>query len=227
MTTHAPTGMLRSLPAEHRERLMTAAREVAYPQGARLFEEGGRAGRFWIVRTGTVALDLRIPGRRAAVIETLGHDELVGWSWLYGPHTWHLGAEATSPVRAHEFDAEVVRGMCRKDPAFGFAVAQWVGDIVAHRLCTARTRLLDLYAPYGAGAARWTRPAHAEDGRRNDGDPLVTTRWETGGRSGLAATEGVSTSARHWTVGLRVNILVGDRSKHPFRAANPHPKVAP
>lgn len=68
----------RALPAEVRARLVQDAREVSFPQGARLFEEGGRADRFWIVRTGTVQLDMRVPGRRAAVIEHLGHNELVG-----------------------------------------------------------------------------------------------------------------------------------------------------
>ncbi|MEU9286564.1 cyclic nucleotide-binding domain-containing protein [Streptomyces sp. NPDC048275] len=151
----SPTfSMLRALPAEQSERLMGIAREVSFAQGTRLFEEGRHADRFWVIRTGTVVLDIHVPGRRAAVIETLGHNELIGWSWLFGPHTWHLGAEATSTVRAYEFDADVVRAMCQADPALGMAVAQWVGDIVARRLRTARTRLLDLYAPYGSGSAR-------------------------------------------------------------------------
>ncbi|MEU9166368.1 cyclic nucleotide-binding domain-containing protein [Streptomyces sp. NPDC048420] len=151
ITTPTPS-MLRALPAEHRHRLMRVAREVAYPQGARLFEEGSRADRFWIIRTGTVQLDMHVPGRRPAVIETLRHNELVGWSWLFTPHSWHLGAEATSPVRAYEFDATAVRLMCQEDPAMGNSVAQWVGDVLAHRLHSARIRLLDLYAPYGSGS---------------------------------------------------------------------------
>ncbi|MCT9011864.1 regulator, partial [Streptomyces rhizosphaerihabitans] len=44
--------------------------------------------------------------------------------------------------------------MCRADPELGMAVARWTGEIVAHRLQSARTRLLDLYAPYGSGDAR-------------------------------------------------------------------------
>jgi CRP-like cAMP-binding protein len=145
------SNMLRALSAEHRQRLMRLAREVSIPQGARLFDEGGRADRFWIVRSGRIELDMHVPGRRAAVIESLGHNELVGWSWLFAPHVWHLGAEATTPVRAYEFDATAVRSMCRDDAALGNDVAQWVGEVLAHRLRTARTRLLDLYAPYGAG----------------------------------------------------------------------------
>ncbi|MEU9190200.1 cyclic nucleotide-binding domain-containing protein [Streptomyces sp. NPDC048484] len=140
-----------ALPAEHRERLMGIAREDSFEAGTRLFEEGGHADRFWIVRTGVVALDLRVPGRRAAVVESLGHGELVGWSWHFSPYVWQLGAEVTHPVRAWEFDARAVRAMCADDPAFGRAVAAWVGHVVAQRLHASRFRLLDLYGPHGGG----------------------------------------------------------------------------
>ncbi|MET7699035.1 cyclic nucleotide-binding domain-containing protein [Streptomyces sp. NPDC005485] len=154
MNTSPSSTMLRVLPAEDRDRLMQLAQEVSFPKGARLFEEGRLADRFWIIRTGTVALDMHVPGCRAAVIETLGHNELLGWSWLFAPHIWHLGAETTSPVRAYEFDAAAVRTLCRADPSLGMLVTQWVGDVLAHRLRSARTRLLDLYAPYGSGDPR-------------------------------------------------------------------------
>ncbi|KUN00095.1 regulator [Streptomyces yokosukanensis] len=145
------TTLTSALEPQHRERLMHLAREASFEAGTRLFEEGRRADRFWIVRTGTVSLDLHVPGRRPAVIETLGHGELVGWSWHFPPHLWHLGAEAMSPLRAWEFDAETVRKMCAEDSEFGRVIAVWVGQVVAQRLHASRVRLLDLYAPYGSG----------------------------------------------------------------------------
>ncbi|MGW1024671.1 Crp/Fnr family transcriptional regulator [Streptomyces sp. NPDC002577] len=147
------TSMLRALPTEHRQRLMRLAREVSFPQGTRLFSEGTRADRFWIIRTGSIELDTHVPGQRYAIIESLGHNELVGVSWLFAPHVWHLGATAATPVRAYEFGATAVRAMFQDDPALGQAVTQWVGEVLAHRLRSTRTRLLDLYAPYGAGSA--------------------------------------------------------------------------
>ncbi|MGV9253641.1 Crp/Fnr family transcriptional regulator [Streptomyces sp. NPDC003697] len=145
------TTLAAALPAEQREQLMRTAREISFDVGTRIFEEGHRADRFWIIKTGTVALDLHVPGRRAALIESLGHGELVGWSWHFPPYVWQLGAEATSPVRAYEFDADTVLRMCEQDAEFGRAIAVWVGRVVAHRLHAARVRLLDLYAPYGSG----------------------------------------------------------------------------
>jgi CRP-like cAMP-binding protein len=146
----APT-LFAALSAEHRERLVRQAREVSFAAGARIFTEGRHADRFWIVRSGRVALDLHVPGRRATVVQALGPDELLGWSWLFPPHVWHLGAEAESPLRAWEFDAAEVRAACDADPAFGQAIALWVGSVVAQRLHASRVRLLDLYGPCGSG----------------------------------------------------------------------------
>ncbi|WP_338693303.1 cyclic nucleotide-binding domain-containing protein [Streptomyces sp. Q6] len=149
MITTAPR-MSQALPEEYRGRLVRIAREVTFPQGVRLFEEGSRADRFWVVRSGSVALDLRVPGRRAPVVESLGRGDLVGWSWMFPPYAWQLGAQTETPVRAHEFDAVTVRLMCGSDPELGAFVAQWVGGVLAHRLSVTRSRLFDLYAPYGS-----------------------------------------------------------------------------
>ncbi|MFI1280909.1 cyclic nucleotide-binding domain-containing protein [Streptomyces sp. NPDC020858] len=153
MSTPSSTRIASALPAEYRTRLLDVAREVNFPAGTRLFNEGVHADRFWIVRSGTVTLDVHVPGRQAAVIEHLGQGELVGWSWMFAPHTWHFGAEAMTPVRTHEFDAATVRTMMDTDPAFGSAMGHWIGQVLAHRLVSARVRLLDLYAPYGSGGS--------------------------------------------------------------------------
>ncbi|MFC3571984.1 Crp/Fnr family transcriptional regulator [Streptomyces yaanensis] len=149
---NTPT-LLRALPADRRQRLMSLARDVSFPPGTRIFDEGARADRFWIIRTGSIALDTHVPGRRRAVIEILGPGELVGLSWLFTPHAWHLGAMTVTPMRAHEFDAAAVHSLCDADPPLGQAVTRWAGEVLAHRLRSTRTRLLDLYAPYGAGSA--------------------------------------------------------------------------
>ncbi|QNS02721.1 Crp/Fnr family transcriptional regulator [Streptomyces xanthii] len=151
MSAPSPTRIAAGVPADCRTRLMELARAADFGTGTRLFNEGGHADRFWIVRSGTVALDVHVPGRRPAVIERLDAGELVGCSWLFKPYVWRLGADATTPVRAYEFDAPAVRLLMDADPRLGAAVGAWVADVLAHRLWAARVRLLDLYAPYGSG----------------------------------------------------------------------------
>ena len=143
------TQLLSNLPAQHTERLMRTAREVSFPAGTRIFKEGHRAHHFWILRTGSVALDSHVPGRSAPVVETLGNGELLGWSWLFRPYQWHLGARAVSDVTAYEFDAVVVRALLKDDPVLDAAVTRYVAEVVSQRLKATRMRLLHLYGPYG------------------------------------------------------------------------------
>ncbi|MGH3309993.1 MAG: cyclic nucleotide-binding domain-containing protein [Streptomyces sp.] len=152
MTTTASPRLIAALPAAGRDRMMRLSQERSFPRGTRIFEEGDRADRFWIIRTGSVTLDLHVPGRQGATVDTLGPHDLLGWSWLFPPHIWHLGASAFSPVTALEFDANAVRDLCEEEPEFGQALTRCVAEIIARRLHAARTRLLDLYGPQGSGS---------------------------------------------------------------------------
>ncbi|MFE9660870.1 MULTISPECIES: cyclic nucleotide-binding domain-containing protein [unclassified Streptomyces] len=141
--------LLTALPADHRQRLMDLAQEVSFAQDSRIFEEGGPADRLWVIRSGTVALDLQVPDRRRVTVETLQPGDLLGWSWLFPPHQWEFGAEAFSPVRAYEFDAAKVRSLCEEESALGLVLLRTIAEILAHRLEGARTRLIENYAKHG------------------------------------------------------------------------------
>lgn len=146
-------GLLAALPAEHRERFLSLAHDVSLPGATRIFEEGEKADRFWIIRTGSVALDVHVPGRGRAVVETIGAGDLLGWSWLCPPRQWHLGAETRSPLTAWEFDAAAVRDLCAEDPALGQALVTLVAEVIGRRLRSTRVRLLDLYGPQESAPA--------------------------------------------------------------------------
>ncbi|MFB7169981.1 cyclic nucleotide-binding domain-containing protein [Streptomyces sp. NPDC056254] len=135
---------------EAREALLARSHQVTFPADTRIFREHQRAEKFWIIECGTVDLD-HVPGHKNAVIDTLGYGELLGWSWMFRPSTWHLGATATREVRALEFDAASVRELCSEDSAVGRSVSTAVAGVIADRLDSARTRLLDLFAPHGSG----------------------------------------------------------------------------
>lgn len=146
------TGFTAGLTPGQRERLHTLARPVSFPPGHRVFDEGEGADRFWILNGGSVALDIQAPGRPAPVIETLGPGDLLGWSWLFEPYRWHLGARTLTSVTAEEFDAAAMRAACEQDTGFGYAMARAVAAVMGQRLKATRVRLLDLYGPpHGGG----------------------------------------------------------------------------
>jgi CRP-like cAMP-binding protein len=136
----------RGMTEDHLALLAGAARHVRLPARHRLFDEGGTADRLWLMQAGRVALDMHVPGRGPVVIETLGMGDVIGWSWLYPPFQWQLGAVAMQPVQAFELDGRAVREMCAADPGFGYELTRRLLAVVTHRLQATRTRLLDLNA---------------------------------------------------------------------------------
>ncbi len=136
---------LDGLPAPWLELLThTAKRSVRHP-GHRLFREGDPADRFWLVRQGRIALDLHVPGRGELVVETVGPDTVVGWSWLFPPFRWHFGAVPTEESLTIEFDGPSVRRLCDGDPALGYELSRRFMAVMLDRLQATRIRLLDLY----------------------------------------------------------------------------------
>ncbi|GAA1433095.1 cyclic nucleotide-binding domain-containing protein [Streptomyces thermospinosisporus] len=144
--------LLTALPPPQRERLMALAREVSFPEDTRIFEAGGTADRFWVIRSGAVTLDQQVNELHRITVASLGAGDMLGWSWLFPPYQWDFGAQAFSPVRAYEFEAAAVLRLCDEDPRLGLTLVRNVAEILAHRLEMTRGQLLEQYALHRRGA---------------------------------------------------------------------------
>jgi CRP/FNR family transcriptional regulator, cyclic AMP receptor protein len=127
------------------------ASNVHFDQGAVIFREGDQADTFFLVRHGSVALEMFVPARGSAVIETIEAGDVVGWSWLFPPYRWHFDARALTPVRATTFDGACLRGKCDDDPALGYDLMSRFAQVLIERLQWTRLRLLDVYGDGRAG----------------------------------------------------------------------------
>jgi CRP/FNR family transcriptional regulator, cyclic AMP receptor protein len=134
------------LTDSQRETLAVHGTAVTFAAGERLFDEGGVADMFWLIEHGSIALDMRVPGRGDQIVETLGPGTVLGWSWLHRPYRWQFGAVARLATTAIAFDAASVRRRCEADPAFGYAMLCAFTPVITERLQATRLRLLDLYA---------------------------------------------------------------------------------
>ena len=123
------------------------AANAHFADGAYLFKADDPADIFYLLRSGSVALELRMPGRGRLTVQTLHPGDVVGASWILPPYRWRFDARAIGTVRATGVDAACLRGKCDADPSMGYQVMQRFLPIVAARLQTTRLRLLDLYAP--------------------------------------------------------------------------------
>jgi CRP-like cAMP-binding protein len=146
LATHT---FLRGMPSGQLTELAGAASVVSFQTGSRILEDGGNAARFWLIRSGRVALDLALPGDAPVTIEMLGMGDVLGLSWLLPPFRWTFGATAVGPVEAFEFDAPSVRARCASDPSLGYELTRRFIGVSAHRLHATRKRLLRASAVSG------------------------------------------------------------------------------
>ncbi|MEU7875383.1 cyclic nucleotide-binding domain-containing protein [Dactylosporangium sp. NPDC049140] len=136
---------LAGLRPPHLERLSRWACRTPFRAGVRIFEENGRADRFWLIRSGSVNLDIRAPGRGDLIVETIGPGTVLGWSWLFPPYRWHFGAAAVDPVLSIAIDGPATRALCDAEPEFGYELTKRLMAVVVDRMQATRMRLLDLY----------------------------------------------------------------------------------
>lgn len=115
-----------------------------------LFHEGDPADRFYLIRTGTVRLEVHSPARGSLPIETLEAGEVIGWSWLFEPYRWQLDARVVEPSSLVSFDAACLRGKTEQDHELGYQLMRRFAALLVERLQATRFQLLDVYGHAGA-----------------------------------------------------------------------------
>jgi CRP-like cAMP-binding protein len=136
------------LEARHLELISGCGKTAHFNAGGRLFRTGEPADEFYLVRHGTVALEL-VGGGRPHVIQTLHDGELTGFSWLFEPYRWMFDARAVADTSAIAFDAVCLRGKCEADHELGYQLMRRFADIALSRLQATRLQLLDVYGRDG------------------------------------------------------------------------------
>ncbi|HUA72831.1 MAG TPA: cyclic nucleotide-binding domain-containing protein [Solirubrobacteraceae bacterium] len=120
--------------------------------GSFLFREGEPASRFFLIRRGSVAIEVQAPGRGALTIETLHAGDTAGISWLFEPYRWQLDARALEPSELIGFDAVCLRGKVEADHELGYELMRRFTANLADRLQATRFQLLDVYGHAPASA---------------------------------------------------------------------------
>ena len=136
---------LAGLSDSHMQVLVGCASNVRFAEGSPLIHEGEVANKFYLVRTGRIALETDVNARGKIRIQTVGPGDVLGWSWLISPYRWHFNALAVADVRAVALDGECLRKKCEDDHDFGYEMLSRFSQVMERRLEATRMQLLDLY----------------------------------------------------------------------------------
>jgi len=126
------------------ELIAACARNVVFEANAYLFREARAADSFYLIRHGTVALEMFAPGSGPFTFLTVKGGEILGADWLLPPYRCSFDARAVELTRAIVFDGDCVRGKCEADHHVGYELMKRFIPPLVEALRTARLQGLDL-----------------------------------------------------------------------------------
>lgn len=114
-----------------------------------LFRHGDPARHFYLVRDGSVVIEIPAIYGPSLEVQKLGPGQILGWSWLIPPYRWHFQARTDALTEVVEFDGEAVRARCDQDPEFGYALLKCFSALMSERLEAARRKMMEEWNPPG------------------------------------------------------------------------------
>lgn len=129
---------------EHVEIFSKGAKLVEFTPGQILFREGQPASAFYLLQSGRIALESYRTARPAEVLQTVGAGDVLGWSWMFAPFSWHFQARAVVPSSAIELNAGYLLATAEQDHDFGYPLMKRISQVLIHRLHATRKQILAL-----------------------------------------------------------------------------------
>lgn len=134
------------LPTGFVKQLASKATLRDYAAGETLFRENSQNNELMIIASGSVALEVYVPGRGPIPILTLGPGDMVAWSALLGGGRMTTSAVALHDTKVVAIPAHTVFEWCDKDHTLGYHLMHKVATALAERLVATRLQLLDVFA---------------------------------------------------------------------------------
>ena len=152
ITTHP---FFRNMKPEHLKILTENAAEVEFEAGEILFREREPANQFYLIESGSIALEAHEPPDGTKLVQKLGVGDVLGWSWLFPPFVWHFRARALEQTSAIVLNGAHLLITAEADHDFGYELMKRVAQVVIRRLQATRKELI----------ASQAKSAGADEGR--------------------------------------------------------------
>jgi CRP-like cAMP-binding protein len=133
---------LKGMSAHHLELLALCAMPTEFDAGQIVLREGEPASGFYLIETGTVALEAKANDGKTVVIDTVSAGEPLGWSWLFPPYLWSFDARATEPCTAICFSGLLLRQHRDDDLTLSHELHKRASEVMVRRLLAARSKLI-------------------------------------------------------------------------------------
>jgi hypothetical protein len=133
---------LNGMSPHHIELLALCASPTQFDAGQMVLREGEPASGFYLLETGTVALEGKAENGKTVVIDTVSGGEPLGWSWLFPPYLWSFDARATQPCTAICLSGLLLRQHRDDDLTLSQELHKRASEVMVRRLQAARNKLV-------------------------------------------------------------------------------------
>jgi CRP-like cAMP-binding protein len=137
--------LLEEFPDELLTQLATVSRVEEFSTGAVIFRQGDAAQTIYVVRDGTVSLEICASGVGCRRILTVGPGELLGWSPILKQKQLTATARALSTTSVVACDGPQLLAMCEQNSRWGYEFMKRAALALAQRLSATRLQLLNVY----------------------------------------------------------------------------------
>lgn len=139
---------LRDIPPVCLKTIADLASCKEFEPGQFLFRQGQPANGFYLLLQGQVDLELFSASGGPVVLQKMRDGEVIGWSWFVPPFLWRFDARAVEPTTVAFLDAIQLRTDMQADHSLGYEILSRLVAVIAERLESARSELLELYAAH-------------------------------------------------------------------------------
>ena len=126
---------------------VSSTREIK--KGQILFRQGENADKFYVVRSGRISIQMPAIMGPALEIQTLGKDQVLGWSWLISPYKWNFQTKAEEDSELLQFDGTAILARCEQEPKFGYELLKRFTALMSVGLNAARLKMMEEWNPEG------------------------------------------------------------------------------
>jgi CRP/FNR family cyclic AMP-dependent transcriptional regulator len=133
---------LKGMGIDHIKVLAQSAAPAHFEKGQMIFKAGEPANGFYLIETGSVALEGSVLEHGPITTDIVLAGEPLGWSWLFPPYLWHFDARATEPATAICLSAILLRQHRDEDLTLSHELFKRTCEVMVRRLQAARRKLL-------------------------------------------------------------------------------------
>jgi len=135
---------VKGMEPEHLETLSKQAREKDFEADQVICHENQSAHQVYLILEGKAVVESYMARADDIPLQTVESGDVLGWSGLFPPFTWHFQARAIELTKTIFLDCPSLITACERDRSFGYVLMQRIAQVVIQRLQATLKRLLEI-----------------------------------------------------------------------------------